>query len=171
VARLADVRPIGLTPKRRTAITMDGPDGADCAGWPLVADIGETFYFKPESGRILASPADETPMPPCDVQPDELDVAITVDRIETATTLQVRRIEHKWAGLRCFVADKSLVIGFDDRAEGFFWLAGQGGYGIQTAPAAGRLAAALATVGEVPADIAALGVTAAEVSPARLDRA
>jgi D-arginine dehydrogenase len=170
VARRAGVRPVGLIPKRRTVITIDGPDGVDCSAWPLAGDVDETFYFKPESGRILASPADETPMPPCDVQPDELDVAITVDRIQTATTLQVRRIEHKWAGLRCFVADKSLVIGFDDRAEGFFWLAGQGGYGIQTAPAAGRLAAALATGGDVPADIAALGLTAADVSPARLDR-
>jgi len=170
LARLAGARPIGLQPKRRTAITFDGPDGMSCGAWPLVADIGEKFYFKPESGRILASPADETPMPPCDVQPDEIDIAITVDRIETATTLKVRRIEHKWAGLRSFVADKSLVIGFDDAVQGFFWLVGQGGYGIQTAAAAARTAAGLIIAGQLPDDIAELGLRAEDIGPGRLRR-
>ena len=170
LGEIAGATPIGLVPKRRTVITFDGPEGVDCRAWPLVADIEEQFYFKPESGRLLASPADETPMPPCDVQPEELDVAVIVDRIESATTLKVRRIEHKWAGLRSFVADKSPVIGFDEALEGFFWLAGQGGYGIQTAPAAGRTAATLITEGRLPEDVAALGVSPDELAPARLQR-
>ena len=170
LGEIAGAAPIGLVPKRRTVITFDGPEGVDCRDWPLVADIEEQFYFKPESGRLLASPADETPMPPCDVQPEELDVAIVVDRIESATTLKVRRIEHKWAGLRSFVADKSLVIGFDEALEGFFWLAGQGGYGIQTAPAAGRTAATLITEGRLPEDVVGLGVSPDELAPARLQR-
>ncbi len=165
---LAGARPIGLVPKRRTAITFDGPEGVDCHPWPLIADVAESFYFKPESGRLLASPADETPMPPCDVQPEELDVAVVVDRIERATTLRVRHIAHKWAGLRSFVADKSLVIGFDDGLEGFFWLAGQGGYGIQTAPAAAKTAAALITEDRLPASVADLGVDAGALGPSRL---
>ena len=107
VAGLAGVAPIGLVPKRRTALTFDAPEGTDVSGWPLVADVDETFYFKPEAGRIMASPADETPMPPCDAQPDELDVANAVDRIERATTLEVRRITHRWAGLRSFVEEIS----------------------------------------------------------------
>ncbi|WP_299391455.1 FAD-binding oxidoreductase [Pelagibius sp.] len=168
LGRLAGAEPIGLQPKRRTAITFDGPEGSDCRAWPLVADIAESFYFKPESGRLLASPGDETPMEPCDVQPEELDIAVTVDRIERATTLKVRRIAHKWAGLRSFVADKSLVIGFDEAVEGLFWLAGQGGYGIQTAPAAARCAAALATGTDLPDDVAKLGLTAEAIAPARL---
>jgi D-arginine dehydrogenase len=115
----------------------------------------------------MGSPADETPMPPCDVQPDELDIAIAVDRIQTATTLEIRRIGKSWAGLRTFAADKTMVVGFDPARQGFFWLAGQGGYGIQTAPAMGRLTAALATGAAVPEDLAALGITAEAVSPAR----
>lgn len=170
LGRLAGAEPIGLQPKRRTAITFDGPEEADCRAWPLVADIAESFYFKPESGRLLASPGDETPMEPCDVQPEELDIAVTVDRIERATTLKVRRIAHKWAGLRSFVADKSLVIGFDESVEGLFWLAGQGGYGIQTAPAAARCAAALATGAGLPDDVEKLGLKAAAIAPARLRR-
>ncbi len=169
VGALAGARSIGLVPKRRTAITFDGPEGVDCQGWALVGDVGEQFYFKPESGRLLASPADETPMPPCDVQPEELDVAIVVDRIERATTLKVRTIAHKWAGLRSFVADKSLVIGFDERLEGFFWLAGQGGYGIQTAPAAAKTAASLITAGTLPSAVADLGVRPQSLAPSRLD--
>ncbi len=153
--------------KRRTAITFDAPAGLDASAWPLTVGVAEDFYFKPDSGRLMGSPADETPMPPCDVQPDELDIAIAVDRIQTATTLEIRRIGKSWAGLRTFAADKTHVAGFDPQREGFFWLAGQGGFGIQTAPAMGRLAAALATGAPVPGDLAALGVTAAAVSPAR----
>ena len=168
IARLAGARPIGLVPKRRTVITLDGPEGLDLRAWPLAVTIDESFYFKPDSGRLLASPADETPSPPCDAQPEELDVAVTVERVESVTTLPVRRIAHKWAGLRSFAADKSLVIGPDPDAEGFVWLAGQGGYGIQTAPAAARTATALATGADLPEDVTALGLRAEDLAPGRL---
>ena len=168
VAEMAGARAIGLVPKRRTAFIFDAPDGADPDGWPLLADIGEEFYIKPDGGRLLGSPADETPMPPQDIQPDELDIAIAVDRIEKATTVKIRRIRNKWAGLRSFVADKTLVAGFDCAAVGLFWLAGQGGYGIQTAPAMAAITAALASGGEFPAHVAERGVNAADLDPARL---
>ncbi|PWC56409.1 FAD-dependent oxidoreductase [Azospirillum sp. TSO22-1] len=173
LAELAGVRPLGLVPKRRTALTFDPvfDDPADAAGldgWPMVIDVDETFYFKPDAGRLLASPADETPVAPCDVQPEEWDVAVAVDRVEQAVRFRIRRIAHRWAGLRSFVADKVPVVGFDAAAEGFLWLAGQGGYGIQTAPAMARTAAALASGGGLPAELAALGVTAADLSPGRL---
>jgi D-arginine dehydrogenase len=167
VAALAGLAPIGLVPKRRTAITFDPPQGQAIHGWPSMIDVDEEFYFKPDAGRILASPADETPMPPCDVQPDELDVAILVDRLEQATTLQVKRIASKWAGLRSFVADKTLVAGFDAQAPGFFWLAGQGGYGIQTSPTMARVAAGLVAGKELPPDLVDLGVSEATLAPAR----
>ena len=162
------MRPIGLVPKRRTAFVFDAPDGIDTNSWPLMADIGEEFYIKPDGGRLLGSPADETPMPPQDIQPDELDIAIAVDRIEKATTVKIKRIHNKWAGLRSFVADKTLVAGFDSEAEGFFWLAGQGGYGIQTAPAMSSITAALASGGSFPAHVAERGVSAADLDTARL---
>lgn len=168
IGRMAGCRPIGLVPKRRTAILFDPPPGTDIAGWPLTIDVDETFYFKPDAGKILASPADETPMEPCDVQPDELDIAIAVDRIQQAADLPVRRIEHRWAGLRSFVADKTPIAGFDPAHEGFFWLAGQGGYGIQTAPSLGRVAAALVRGRAMPPDLVALGLSEAVLSPARL---
>jgi len=164
---LAGAAPIGLTPKRRTAFTFDSPAGLDIASMPMTIDFDESFYFKPEVGQFLASPADETPSPPCDAQPEEMDIAIAVERIETATTLQIRRIKNKWAGLRSFVADKNLVIGYDPGVAGFFWLAGQGGYGIQTGAAAGRLAAGLALGQGMPDDIAQLGVAERALSPAR----
>ena len=164
---LAGCAPIGLVPKRRTAFTFDAPAGLDLAPLPMVIDFDESFYFKPEVGQFLGSLADETPSAPCDAQPEEIDVATAVDRIETASTLVIRRIKNKWAGLRSFVADKSLVAGYDPKVEGFFWLAGQGGYGIQTGYAAGQLAASLALGKELPADVAALGVSEAALSPAR----
>jgi D-arginine dehydrogenase len=167
LALAAGVRPIGLVPKRRTAIVFDAPAGTVVDGWPVASDIDEQFYFLPETGRILGSPADETPMEPCDVQPDELDVAIAADRIERATTLKIERIVRRWAGLRSFVADKTLVIGFDDEARGFFWLAGQGGYGFQTAPAAARCAAALVQGRDLPKDVQNFGITPSQLAPAR----
>jgi D-arginine dehydrogenase len=171
VAALAGLAPVGLVPKRRTAITFDPtpiPEQADLPHWPMVCDVDETFYFKPEGGRLLASPADETPSEPCDAQAEELDVALTVDRIERASLFSIRRISHRWAGLRTFAPDKSPVVGPDPAAQGFFWLAGQGGYGIQTAPAMARTAAGLLTSGRVPEDLAALGVTASGLAPERL---
>jgi D-arginine dehydrogenase len=170
LASLAGAAPVGLVPKRRTAFTFDAPAGLDLTGLPMAIDFDETWYIKPEVGQFLGSPADETPSPPCDAQPEEMDIAIAVERIETATTLSIRRIKNKWAGLRSFVADKNLVVGHDPKVEGFFWLAGQGGYGIQTGEAAGRLAASLALGKGLPADIAALGVSEAALSPARFTR-
>jgi D-arginine dehydrogenase len=167
VAGLAGAAPVGLVPQRRTAFTFDTPAGLDIAHLPMIIDLDESFYFKPEVGQFLGSLADETPSPPCDAQPEEIDIATAVDRIETATTLKIRRIKNKWAGLRSFVADKNLVVGYDPKIEGFFWLAGQGGYGIQTGESAGRLAASLALGKGMPSDIAALGVAEAALSPNR----
>ncbi len=167
LARLAGVKPVGLSPKRRTAFTCEAPAGCDISHWPLVIDAQESFYFKPDAGVLLVSPANEDAVSPQDVQPEELDVAIAVDRVETATTLQIRQVRRKWAGLRSFVADRSPVVGFAPDAPGFFWLAGQGGYGIQTAPAMGELAAALVRSLPVPAAMTALGVSAADVAAGR----
>jgi D-arginine dehydrogenase len=167
VARAAGARPVGLQPMRRTAVTLPAPAGLDIRDWPLVVGADEGFYFKPDAGQLLLSPANEDPMPPCDVAPEELDVALAVDRFEAATTHRVTRLNHRWAGLRSFVADRSPVAGFDARAEGFFWLAGQGGYGIQMAPALARTAAALLLGKPLPADVAAWGVVAADIAPAR----
>ena len=168
MARLADVAAIGLVPKRRTAITFDGPDGVDVAKWPMVIDVEEEFYFRPEAGRLLASPGDATPVPPSDVQPEELDVAVAVERVERAADLRVRRIAHKWAGLRSFVADNTPVVGMDEEAAGFFWLASQGGYGIMTSPAMARAAAGLIISGALPADLAERGLRPADLAPGRL---
>ena len=167
VAQQAGVATIGLQPMRRTAMTIPAPAGHDMRGWPMVIDIDETVYFKPDAGQMLLSPANEDPMPPCDVAPEELDVALAVDRFETLTTERVLRINRRWAGLRSFVADRSPVAGFDSQAEGFFWLAGQGGYGIQMAPALARAAAALVLGQALPNDILAQGVTPQDLSPAR----
>jgi D-arginine dehydrogenase len=168
VAGLAGVRPCGLVPKRRTVFTFDAPDGLDISAWPATIDIDEQFFFKPDAGRILGSPADETPSLPCDAQPEVLDVALGIDRIEKATNLTVRRLVNKWAGLRSFVADKTPVVGMDTQADGFFWLAGQGGYGIQTSPALSRAVAALITTGDLPAELTARGLDKAMLAPARL---
>ncbi len=144
LAALAGLGPMGMVPKRRTALIVRPPEGLEVNGWPCVDDIDEQFYFRPEAGNLFCSPADATPSEPCDAQPEELDIAIAIDRIEKALPLGIRRVERSWAGLRTFVADGSPVVGFDPRAEGFFWLAGQGGYGIQTSPALSSLAARLA---------------------------
>ena len=167
VARLAGARPVGLRPLRRTAMLVDAPHGLACAGWPAAISIDESFYFKPDAGRLLLSPADEEPSPPCDAQPEDLEVAIAVDRFENATGARVAKVWHRWAGLRVFSADRTPVVGFDPQAEGFFWLAGQGGYGIQSAEALGRLSAALACGDAVPADLLAAGVVAEHLARSR----
>lgn len=167
VAGLAGVAPMPLQPLRRTAILIDAPAGLDIAAWPAVVDVDEQFYFKPDAGLLLVSPADEHPSDACDAQPEELDVAIAADRFEQATGLAVRRVKHRWAGLRVFAPDRTPVVGFAPDAPGFFWLAGQGGYGIQTAPALARVGAALACREALPPDLLALGLEAAALSPAR----
>ncbi len=136
LALMAGVRPLGLTPLRRTIIAFDPPSDLDVSGWPFLKTVyDDGFYMLPDAGRLLASPMDVTPTPPCDVQPDDYDMALAAWRVEEATTLSVTRLAAKWAGLRSFVADKVPTAGFAPEAPGFFWLAGQGGYGLQTAPA------------------------------------
>jgi D-arginine dehydrogenase len=167
VARRAGAAPVGLQPKRRTAMTIAAPAAHDSRHWPMVVDVDETVYFKPDAGQLLVSPANEDPMEPCDAAPEELDVAMAVDRFETLTTERVKRINHRWAGLRSFVADRSPVAGYDSQTEGFFWLAGQGGYGIQMAPALARTAAALLLGQSLPADVVGQGVGVEDLSPGR----
>lgn len=149
IARRVGVRPIGIQPCRRTVVQLavDPPAPADL---PLVIDISGSFYFKPEAGRLWLSPHDETPNPPADVAPEELDVAIAIDRFERATGWPIVKLERRWAGLRSFAPDRLPVYGPDPAEPRFFWCAGQGGFGIQTAPAAARLAADL-LLGREPA--------------------
>ena len=171
VAEMAGLGPLGFTPKRRSVFTCDPPAGLATARWPLVIAHDESLYFKPDAGRLLVSPADATPSAPCDAQPEEIDIAIAADRFMTVTTLEVRHIPHRWAGLRTFAPDGDPVAGFDPRAEGFFWLAGQGGYGIKTAEPLGRCAAALIVDGALPASFENAGITAAGLAPDRLPAA
>jgi len=142
VARLAGARPLGIAPLRRTIVQLR-TDPAPAADLPLVLDINGGFYFKPENGRLWLSPHEETPSPACDAAPEELDVAIAIDRFQQVVDWRIEAAERKWAGLRSFAPDRLPVYGFDPQCEGFFWFAGQGGFGIQTAPAAARLAAQL----------------------------
>jgi D-arginine dehydrogenase len=167
VAGLAGVAPLGLTPLKRTAFIIEAPPAEEIAAWPSVIEIEESFYFKPEAGRLLVSPADETPAAPHDAWSEDLTVAECVERMQEAADIPVTRVIRSWAGLRTFAPDRAPVIGFDPAAPGFFWLAGQGGYGVQSSPAAARVAAALALGEALPSDVAALGLTAAEISPAR----
>jgi len=155
IAGMAGVTGIGLAPKRRTIITFDAPEGRDPSGWPFVKTVGDELYFAPESGRLFASPMDEVPSAPSDAQPDDYEVALAAHRVEERTTMQVRRIVHKWAGLRSFAPDGMPVVGFAPDAPGFFWLAGQGGFGLQTSPAVGSVVASLIAgmpwpLGDVP---------------------
>jgi len=166
LAVLAGGRAVGLTPKRRTAAIVAPPAGVDVRHWPMVIGVAEDVYFRPEVGKLLLSPADATPVPPCDVQPEEWDVALAVHRLEELLEIEVTRVEHRWAGLRTFAADGSPVVGWDPQLAGFFWLAGQGGYGIQMAPALARLAAALVADRPPPGDLA--GLDQAGVDPHRL---
>jgi len=163
VAALAGIGPLGFNPLRRTIITFDGPSGLDTASWPFVKTVGDDLYFAPESGRLFASPMDEVPDEPCDARPDEYDVALAAHRVEQRTTMQVKRVRSRWAGLRTFAPDRHLVAGFDPRCLGFFWLAGQGGYGLQTSPVMAKVVESLIAAASWP--IAT--VTAEELSPVR----
>jgi len=135
IAKLAGVQPLGLQPKRRTIITFDAPAGTDLEHLPFAKTVGDELYFAPESGRLFASPMDEVPSDPCDAQPDELEVALAAYRMEERTTVNVTRIHSRWAGLRTFTPDGHPAVDFAIDAPGFFWLAGQGGFGLQTSPA------------------------------------
>jgi D-arginine dehydrogenase len=166
VATLAGVAPVGLTPLRRTALIVDPPDGVNVAGWPMVADVTDTFYVKPESGRLLISPLDQTPVPPGDARPDDVDVALAIERVQEATTLAIRSVKHAWAGLRTAAPDDTPVIGTATDAEGFVWLAGLSGYGVQSSPATGRIAAHAAT-GTPPTSADIPGIDLTRIAPER----
>ncbi len=167
VAVLAGVAPLGLEPRRRSAFTFAPPAGTDVHTWPCVADVDESFYFKPDAGLLLGSPANADPVPPHDVVAEELDIATGIQRIEAATTMAIRRPLRTWAGLRSFMPDGQLVGGFDAVAPGFFWCCGQGGYGIQTSPAMGQACAARILGRALPMHIADQGLTFTDLAPRR----
>ncbi|MDI7861711.1 FAD-binding oxidoreductase [Rhizobiaceae bacterium n13] len=150
IADIFGVEPQGIVPHRRTAILVDLPEGIDAAALPEVNEVDEEFYFKPDGGRLLVSPADETPSVPTDAQPEEIDVAWAAHYVEEATTVEVRRVARSWAGLRSFSPDRLPVIGPAPDQPHFFWLAGQGGFGILSSPALGQLAASILLEKEPP---------------------
>jgi D-arginine dehydrogenase len=168
IARLAGVASLGIEPRRRSAFLFAPPPNLDVSRWPMTIGLDESWYLKPDAGMLLGSPANADPTVPQDVQPEEMDIALAIERIEAMTTLVIRRPTRTWAGLRSFVADGNLVGGYDDRAKGFFWVAGQGGYGIQTSAAMGEACAALAAGQPLPHRLTDFGVTAAGLSPGRL---
>jgi D-arginine dehydrogenase len=169
VAGMAGVRPLGVTPLRRTIIGFDPPDGLVTADWPFLKTVSEDgFYMLPDAGRLLASPMDVTPSEPCDVQPDDYDIALAAWRVEEATTLTVGRVATRWAGLRSFVRDKVPTAGFAPDAPGFFWLAGQGGYGLQTSPAMARAVESLMFGLPWPEELNERQVRADQIRPERL---
>jgi D-arginine dehydrogenase len=170
VAGLAGVPGIGLMPRRRSAFLFDPPAAPGWQQWPMAIGLDHGWYIKPDAGMLLGSPANEDPMAPQDVQPEALDIATGVHRIEQMTTLVIRRPQRPWAGLRSFVPDGDLVGGFDPLAPGFFWLAAQGGYGIQTSAAMGEACAALVRGLPLPQRIADFGLTPAMLGPQRLLR-
>ena len=167
IATRAGLQPLALQPKRRTALTVPAPAGHDVRGWPAVIDMGETRYFKPDAGALMLSLADETDSPPCDAWAEDEDVATAVDRVQQMADLPVERLIATWAGLRTFAPDRVPVVGWANDAERFLWLAGQGGYGLQTAPAMAQLAAATVLGTPLPRALVEAGVDAAQFSPAR----
>jgi D-arginine dehydrogenase len=142
VAAMAGIPTLGVQPLRRTGVIVDPPSGMSIANWPFLLDAAESFYCKPEAGRLMLSPADETLAEASDAFPDDMDVAIAIDRVQSVADLPVRRVVRSWAGLRSFTPDRAPAIGFDPHTEGFYWVAGLGGYGLQTSAGYGRLAAA-----------------------------
>jgi D-arginine dehydrogenase len=170
VARLAGVAPIGIAPKRRSAFMFAPSPGVEVRGWPMLMGADEGWYIKPDAGMLLGSPANADLVEPQDIQPEELDIALAIDRIEEMTTLTIRRPTRVWAGLRSFVADGNLVGGYDETVADFFWVAAQGGYGIQSSAAMGEACAALARGLATPQRIADFGLSADILSPARLRR-
>ena len=167
IATMCGVQPVGLQPCRRSAFTFEGPQDQAFAQWPAVIGVDESFYFKPDAGQLLGSPANADPVEAQDVMPEELDVATGIYNIEALTTLTIRRPSHTWAGLRSFVADGDLVIGRDPHNPAFFWLAAQGGYGIQSAAGVSQLACALLLDQALPASLHREGVEPQRLSPAR----
>ncbi|GLP78254.1 glycerol-3-phosphate dehydrogenase [Mycobacterium antarcticum] len=167
VALAAGAEPVGLTPLRRTIFLVSSPLGEASRGWPNCSDVDEAFYVNPEGAQFLCSPADETHCAPSDAKPDEVEIARAIESINAVTDLNVRSVNSSWAGLRTFAPDRNLVVGADVGAPGFFWLAGQGGYGIQTAPATARLAAALVLGDSAPPDLVDRGLDVRRLAPDR----
>jgi D-arginine dehydrogenase len=167
VAERAGAAPIGLVPKRRSigVIPIDASMKPD--QWPMVTDVGETWYCKPQSGKLLVSSADTTPVEPHDAYADDMAIAEGIERMMNATTLEVERLDHSWGGLRSFVSDGNPVVGFDAKVENFFWLIGQGGYGIMTSPALSDAAAALVLGEAIPQYILEHGLKPEHISPLR----
>jgi len=163
LAALAGIEPVGLQPMRRTAFMVPGDHAY--ARWPFVVDVEQLFYFRPDGAQLLCSLAEETPSPPLDPRPDMADVALAIERINEATTLDIKSVNSQWTGLRTFAPDREMVIGEEPTAPGFFWLVGQGGTGIQTAPAYGALVASQVLASGLPPDLA--GIDPAVTSPAR----
>ncbi len=168
IAEMAGARKLGLQPKRRAAFIFAGPEGVDIHDWPMLVSLDESFYMKPDAGMFLGSPANADPVEPHDVQPEELDIAMGIYQIEEATTLTIRRPTRTWAGLRSFVPDGDLLSGFDPQLPGLYWVAAQGGYGIQTSPAMGQASAALVRGEPLPEALARFGLNSAMLSPERL---
>ncbi len=167
IAVMAGVKPIGLEPRRRCALLASLPQQYDIRDWPLVMGLDPSFYFKPDAGRLMISPEDSHPSAPCDARPEDIDIAYAIDRFERATTVSIRRPEHTWAGLRSFVADEMMVAGFDAQVDGFFWLVGQGGFGIKTSPAMSLITGQLARGKDFPQSVADCGLSEADLSPSR----
>jgi D-arginine dehydrogenase len=170
VAGLANVQPIGLVPKRRSIGVIPISRDDHWQDWPMVTDVGETWYAKPQSGKMIVSSADATPVEPHDAYADDMAIAEGVERLMTATTLEVDRLDHSWGGLRTFASDGNPVVGFDPHTEGFFWLVGQGGYGIQSCPALSVAAADMARGHYVNKNILDLGLDVPEIKPERFRR-
>ena len=168
LGEMAGAAPIGLSPCRRTAFTFPAPEGLDLAQMPAIIAVDESFYIKPDARQLLGSPANADPMHPHDVAPEEIDVATGIFHIEQRTHFSIRRPSHTWAGLRSFVPDGEMVIGWDGAVDGLFWLAAQGGYGIQSAPAYALLARNLVLGEALDESLQAQGVDPAAMSPARL---
>ncbi len=166
----AGIAPLHLIPHRRTAFIFDPPENTVVAHWPMVTDAEGLFYFKPDAGLLLGSLAEEVPSPPTDAQPEDLDVAIAVDRIEQVIDYPVTRVRRSWTGLRVFAPDREPVSGFEPGQPGYYWHAGLGGFGIQTAPALGAFAAATILGRSPPGALQALDVTAAQLQVQRLRR-
>jgi D-arginine dehydrogenase len=159
LAALAGVEPLGLQPRRRSAFLFTPPPDLVTAQWPFVCAVDESFYFKPDAGLLLGSPANADPAIPHDVQPEELDIATGIHRIEQATTLRIQRPTRTWAGLRSFLPDGNLVAGFAPDSPGFFWVAALGGYGIQTSAAVGAAGAQLALGRSLPPHLSDQGLS------------
>jgi D-arginine dehydrogenase len=169
VAEKAGVAPLKIRPLRRTVFTFEAPAGVAPNSWPFVYDTAEQFYFKLENGIILASAFDEIDSPPCDAWADDYDIAAAIERILAVTTLEVRSLKNRWAGLRTFAPDRELVVGPSPGHPGFYWLTGHGGIGLMTAPAVAQALAGLVRTGTLPAHLASLGLVAADLSAGRFD--